>query len=74
MGQSPDESVIAYSTRLNGQVDVCDMFVTCPEWSTDIPYKEEQILYQFVRGLSDSSIQEKIMEQLLRWILESYLG
>ena len=64
MGQNKDETIMAFSTRLNGQADVCDMFVPChnQECSADVSYKEDMITYQFLRGLSDTNIQEKIME------------
>ena len=33
MGQLPDETVNAFSTRLNGHADICDLFVPCTEYS-----------------------------------------
>ena len=62
MGQNKDETIMAYSTRLNGQADVCDMFVSCNDCSVDVSYKEDMITYQFLRGLNDTNVQEKIME------------
>ena len=53
---------MAFSTRLNGQADVCDMFVPCQECSVDVSYKEDMLTYQFLRGLNDTNVQEKIME------------
>ena len=62
MGQSTEESITSYSTRLNGHADICDLFVTCPQCSHDVSYKDDFILYQFLRGLNDTGIQERILE------------
>lgn len=62
MGQHKEENIMSYVTRLNGQADVCDMFVACPGCSTNVSYKENMIMTQFIRGLNDTTIQGKIME------------
>ena len=62
MGQNKEETIMAYSTRLNGQADICDMFLPCPGCSQDVSYKEHMLTYQFIRGLNDTTVQEKIME------------
>ena len=43
MGQNKGETIMNYSTRLNGHADVCDMFIACPECSHDVSYKEHMI-------------------------------
>ena len=62
MGQQHGETITSYSTRLNGQADVCDLFVECKTCNKDISFKEKIILYQFIRGLSDIHAQERILE------------
>ena len=62
MGQAQDESVTAFSTRLNGQADICDLFVSCHECQTDVSYKDQFIMHQFIRGLREIGAQERIME------------
>ena len=62
MSQSSTETTTQFSTRLNGQASVCDMFVSCPECQNDISYKDHMILYQFIRGLEDKGCQERILE------------
>ena len=62
MGQQHNESITAFSTRLNGQADVCDLFVECSTCAKDISFKEKVIMYQFVRGLADVHAQERILE------------
>ena len=62
MGQAQDESVSAFSTRLNGQADICDLFVPCQECQTDVSYKDHFIMHQFIRGLREIGAQERIME------------
>ena len=62
MGQAPDETVNAFSTRLNGHGDICDLFVACPECNIDVSYKDNFIMHQFIWGLRDIGAQERIME------------
>lgn len=61
MGQAQDETESAFSTRLNGQADFCDLFVSCQECQTDVSY-EHFIMHQFIHGLRQIGAQERIME------------
>ena len=49
MGQQQNETVTSYSTRLNGQADVCDLLIECPDCHHDVSFKEKVLMYQFVR-------------------------
>ena len=62
MGQFLDETVNAFSTRLNGHADICDLSVPCPDCNIDVSYKDQFIMHQFIRGLRDIGAQERIME------------
>lgn len=62
MGQHKDETIMAFTTRLNGQADVCDMYTPCHDCNKNVTYKEDMLMYQFLCGLNDTNIQEKIME------------
>ena len=62
MGQGADETVLQYSTRLNGQANICDLYVPCSNCDHDVSFREKTIMYQMIRGLHDSSMQERILE------------
>ena len=51
MGQQQHESVTAFSTRLNGQADVCDLLVECKTCHQDVSFNDKVLMYQLVRGL-----------------------
>ena len=62
MGQAADETITQYSKRLNGQAQVCDLTVECPDCQREVSFREKTVMYQFIRGLADSSAQERILE------------
>ena len=62
MGQGADETILQYSTRLNGQANICDLFVPCTNCDHDVSFRDKTIMYQFIRGLHDSNMQERILE------------
>ena len=62
MGQGQQESIMQFSTRLNGQADLCDLVVECTDCGQSVSFKEKTIMHQFVRGLSDQHAQERILE------------
>lgn len=62
MGQLSEETVNAFSTRLNGHADICDLFVSCHECQADVSYKDQFIMHQFIRGLRNIGAQGRIME------------
>ena len=62
MGQQRGETIKTYSARLNGQADLCDLFVTCNSCNEDVSFKEKTTMYQLIRGLADIQDQERIME------------
>ena len=57
-----EEKVMAFSTRLNGQANLCDFLIECPTCNQDISFKEKLLMYQIMRGLSDTTAQERILE------------
>ena len=45
-----------------GQASVCDMVATCPDCDINVSFADNMILYQFVQGLNDVQMQERILE------------
>ena len=79
MHQNRDEKITAYSARLNGKADLCDLVVECPKCKDDVSSKEKVLMYQLVRGLSDPEIQARVLqagaqveggELSLNWVLK----
>lgn len=66
MGQQPHETVTSFSTRLNGQADVCDLLVECPSCHNDVSFKDKVLMYQLLRGLADVIAQEPILESAVQ--------
>ena len=58
MGQGHQETVMQYSTRLNGQTDLCDFTVECTGCGESVSYKDKTIMHQFIKGLADQQTQE----------------
>ena len=63
MCQERDEGVHGFLARLNGQAELCDMTVSCPEHGCDVSFKERLTMLQLVRGLQDLSIQERVLQE-----------
>jgi hypothetical protein len=61
MGQEREESGLSYSARLRGKSSQCSFTVTCAGCEVDVSYAEKILAHQFVRGLVDPVIQEKIL-------------
>ena len=62
MGQQQNETVTAFTSRLNRQADVCDLHRECPSCHHDVLFKDKILMYQRVRGLADVTEQERILE------------
>ena len=62
MGQSNNETITQFATRLRGQAKVCDLTVECPQCQRDVSYGEQAIMYQFIHGLNNFKAQERILE------------
>ena len=62
MGQHRDEKVNAFCARLNGKADLCDLITECPGCKIDVSFKEKLLMYQLVRGLSDTEIQARVLQ------------
>lgn len=62
IGQQSVETIKTYSASLNGQADLCDLFVTCNTCQEDVSFKEKTTMYQLIRSLADVQAQERIME------------
>lgn len=62
MGQGNQETIMQFSTRLNGHADLCDFSIDCTACGEQVSYKEKDILHKFVKGLADQQTQEKILE------------
>ena len=64
MGQHHDEKVNAFTARLNGKADLCDLVVDCPspECNTSVSFKDKILMYQLIRGLADPEIQARILQ------------
>ena len=62
IGQHHDETISAYSARINGQASLCDLFVECPGCNGQVSFKEKLVMYQLVRGLSDKESMERVLQ------------
>ena len=62
MGQNRDEKITAFSARLNGKADLCDLVVDCPGCKKSVSFKEKLIMYQMIRGLNDPEIQARVLQ------------
>ena len=66
MTQNHDEPVAQFVSRLHGQAKVCNFSVKCTaECCEDndsmITYADNMVSHQLVRGLQDTSVQEKVL-------------
>ena len=63
MNQEREEGVNAFLARLNGQADLCDLQVTCPnsDCQKEVSFKEKFKMLQLVWGLYNKEIQEKVL-------------
>ena len=62
MGQFREEKISAFSARLNGKANHCDLVVECTGCQTEVSFKEKLIKYQLVRGLADSDIPTRVFQ------------
>ena len=58
--QERDEGVLAFVARLNGQVSLCDLNVTC-SCSKVVSFSERFKTLQLINGIYDKEIQEKVL-------------
>ena len=63
MYQERDEGVHGFLARLNGQAELCNLTVPCPEHGCEVSFKERFTMLQLVRGLQDLSIQERVLQE-----------
>merc|ERR1712082_140601 len=63
MSQDREEGVHAFLARLNGQADLCDLAVVCPQpgCQKEVSFKDKFKMLQFVWGLYSKDIQEKVL-------------
>ena len=66
MTQNHDEPVAQFISRLHGQAKVCNFSIKCTaECCEDndsmITYADNMVSHQLVRGLQDTSVQEKVL-------------
>jgi hypothetical protein len=65
MGQKREEPRLSYSARLGGKASLCKFMVACHDCEAEVSYTEKIMDYQFVRGLVDPVVQEKILSKAL---------
>jgi hypothetical protein len=61
MGQEREESALSYSARLRGKSNLCNFNVLCAGCEIEVSYTDKIMAHQFVRGLVDPVVQEKIL-------------
>merc|ERR1712082_187787 len=63
MSQDREEGVHAFLARLNGQANLCDLQITCPQpnCQKEVSFKEKFKMLQLVWGLYSKDIQEKVL-------------
>ena len=60
--QENSETVTQFAARLNGSANICD-FTVSYSCKKDVSVSEKIQTFQFIRGLLDSEIQEKILAE-----------
>ena len=62
--QEKSESISQYAARLNGAANICDFTVTstCP-CKQAVNFSDKIQAFQFIRGINDSEIQERILAE-----------
>lgn len=65
MKQSPDESIRAFSSRLVGTAELCDLYVTCARAGCDqkTSYRDEVVLQALLRGMHDVDIRTRVLSR-----------
>ena len=58
--QENHESISQFAARLNGSASTCDFVVTC-SCKAKVSFSEKVQLFQFIKGLKDTEIQEKVL-------------
>ena len=68
MVQDEDEPIAQFVSRLHGQAKVCNFAIKCTaecctedENDATISYADNMVSHQLVRGLQDTSVQEKVL-------------
>lgn len=62
LGQYRDETISAYSARLNGQASLCDFNVECNNCQQEVSFKDKSVMYQMIRGLRDRDMMERVLQ------------
>ena len=60
--QEDGETIQQFSARLNGAANTCDFTVKC-KCEENVSYSEKIQSFQFIRGLADVEIQERILSE-----------
>ena len=60
--QDKDDTISQFAAKLNGAASTCDFTVLC-ECKKVVKYDQNMQAYQFIRGLHDSEIQEKLLAE-----------
>ena len=65
MKQSPEESIRAFSSRLVGTAELCDLFVTCSRAGCEqkTSYRDEVVLQALLRGMHDVDIRTRVLSR-----------
>ena len=65
MKQSPEESIRAFSSRLVGTAELCDLFVTCSRVGCDqkTSYRDEVVMQALLRGMHDVEIRTRVLSR-----------
>ena len=60
--QEKDESITQFAARINGAASICEFTIICT-CKEKVPYAKHMQAFQFVRGLSDPEIREKVLAE-----------
>jgi hypothetical protein len=63
MGQEREEAGFSYSTRLRGKASLCQFNVAYQDCTAIVSYTDKIMAHQFVRGLVDPVVQEKVLSK-----------
>ena len=58
--QEQEETISQFAARINGAANICEFTVVC-SCEEKVSYSKHMQAFQFVRGLNDNEIQEKIL-------------
>ena len=66
MIQSPEEQARAFTSRLIGTADLCDLSITCSKTgcTQKTSYRDEVVLQALLKGMHDTDIRTRVLSRM----------